>query len=92
MRASLKGSRPMPQRSQAAVAFGRAVRQRREELGWTQEDLKGIHRTQVGAIERAEKEPVIGSVYRFAQALGLRPWELLQRADELEADERPEED
>lgn len=86
----LKGSGPMAQRSQAAVAFGRAVRQRREELGWTQEDLPGIHRSYVGSIERAEKELVIRNVYRFADALGLRPWELLRRADELTDREQPE--
>jgi transcriptional regulator with XRE-family HTH domain len=73
----------MAQRSQAAIAFGRAVRHRREELGWTQEDLPGIHRAQVGSIERAEKEPLIGSVYRFAAALQIAPWELVRRGDEL---------
>jgi transcriptional regulator with XRE-family HTH domain len=74
------------QRSQAHVALGRAMRDFRKSRGVSQEALAAMtemHRTYVGGIERGERNPSLVVLARVALALGVRPWELLRRADEL---------
>jgi transcriptional regulator with XRE-family HTH domain len=69
------------------AAVGRAVRDLRASRGMSQEDLafgSGMHRTYVGSVERGERNPSLISLSRVASALGVRPWELLLRAEELE--------
>jgi transcriptional regulator with XRE-family HTH domain len=49
-----------------------AVRTRRTDLGLSQEELAelaGLHRTYVGAIERAERNITVASLVRLAKAL-----------------------
>ena len=56
------------------VKFGKKVRERRFELGLSQEELgarAGVHRTYVGMIERAEKNITLTNIERIAKALGL---------------------
>lgn len=68
------------------AAIGRAVRDLRASRGMSQEDLafvSGMHRTYVGSVERGERNPSLIALVRVASALGVRPWELLLRADEL---------
>jgi transcriptional regulator with XRE-family HTH domain len=45
-------------------------------------DLCGLHRTYIGSIERGEKTVTIATANKIADALGLRLWQLLRRADE----------
>lgn len=74
----------MEPRSPSHEAFGRAVRQLREHRGLTQERLArecGLDRTYVGGIERGERNPSFTNIVRLAAALGVRPSELLQRAE-----------
>lgn len=54
--------------------FGQKVRERRFELGLSQEELAtraGVHRTYVGMIERAEKNITLTNIEKIAKALGL---------------------
>lgn len=64
-------------------AIGRAIRERRVALGWSQEDLgfeTGLHRTYVGVIERGEKSISVHNLAVVAKSLGLRASELLARS------------
>jgi transcriptional regulator with XRE-family HTH domain len=75
----------MAQRSQASVALGLAVRDVRQRVGLSQEELgrlSGMHRTYVGGIERGERNPSWMNLVRLAQALQVLPSELVTRAEE----------
>jgi transcriptional regulator with XRE-family HTH domain len=57
------------------------VRQLRKSMGYSQEafaDACGLHRTYIGAIERAERNVSIDNIERMAGALGLEGWQLLK--------------
>lgn len=61
-------------RPTARQRFARNLRQRRLELGLSQEMLGyvcGLHRTYIGSVERAERNISIDSMERIAIALGL---------------------
>jgi transcriptional regulator with XRE-family HTH domain len=54
----------------------------RNERGWSQEDLAaeaGLHRTFVGAVERAERNNSLDNIEKLALAIGVEPWSLLKR-------------
>ena len=54
--------------------FGLKVKQRRKELGISQEELAyraGFHRTYIGMIERAERNITLSNLKRLADALGV---------------------
>jgi transcriptional regulator with XRE-family HTH domain len=58
-----------------------AVRRIRTERGWSQEELgarANLHRTYVGAIERAEENLTLRTLDKLATALGVKPFELLR--------------
>lgn len=62
--------------------FGLAVKTRREELEWTQEDLAGkagLHRTYLSDCERGTRNVSLVIVERLAKALGLSLGELFER-------------
>lgn len=75
------------------VAFGRAVRARREQLGMSQEALgfrSGLDRTYVSGIERGVRNPTLATVWRIADALGTGASRLLQITEpDLSAGEGP---
>lgn len=57
------------------------VRRLRTALGFSQEELAGacgLHRTYVGAIERAERNPSLATVEALSKGLGVDPVVLLQ--------------
>ncbi len=59
-------------RSDLRDHFGYAVKRRREERGWTQEELAeraGIHRTYLSDIERGGRNPSLINIGRLAKAL-----------------------
>jgi DNA-binding XRE family transcriptional regulator len=71
---------PRKLKAREAVAFGAAVRERRKAKEWTQERLAekaGIAAIQVGFVERGENVPKLTLILRIAQALGVRPGELI---------------
>ncbi|MDQ2808488.1 MAG: helix-turn-helix domain-containing protein [Chloroflexota bacterium] len=54
------------------ISFGRVIRARRTQLGYTQEtfaDRAGLHRTYVGALERGEQNVSLTNLARIATAL-----------------------
>lgn len=56
------------------IAFGKAVRKRREAMGISQEQLAdraAIHRTYIGDVERGERNVGLLNVHRIAVALGV---------------------
>jgi transcriptional regulator with XRE-family HTH domain len=64
----------------ALVRFGKKVRDRREDLGLSQEELAvkaGVHRTYIGMIERAEKNITLTNIHKIATALSLYPKDLV---------------
>ena len=64
--------------------FGFAVKERREELGLTQEDLAeraGIHRTYLSDVERGSRNLSLVNIERLAAALSLCMSELFQRVE-----------
>ena len=60
--------------------FGDKVRKERLAQGYSQEDLAeraGVHRTYVGMIERGEKNITLLNITKIAEALRIRPRDLL---------------
>lgn len=65
-------------------AYGRAVRERREELDLSQEELSfrsELDRTYISGIERGVRNPTLRTMSRIAAALGA-PLSVLVRAAE----------
>ena len=69
------------------VALGWVIRNRRIEIGLTQEAFAQkakLHRTYVGSVERGVRNIALINLIRISKALELTPQELLQRiANEL---------
>lgn len=60
--------------------FGAAVRKRRLELGWSQEDLaeqSGLHRTYISDVERGARNVSLDNIGRISRSLRMRVSELL---------------
>ncbi|MGH9459787.1 MAG: helix-turn-helix transcriptional regulator [Vicinamibacteria bacterium] len=78
--ASSRDAQPRIDARDLFLSFGQAVRERRNSLGLSQEELAdraGLHRTYVGSIERGERNPSLLNIARIAHALKLRPSELM---------------
>jgi len=76
----------MPDMKGLKVAFGKAVRKRREAVGVSQErlaELAGVHRTYVGDVERGERNIALINMQRIARALGLKLSKLIRDAESL---------
>lgn len=61
--------------------FAANVLRHRKRLGLSQEalgDASGLHRTEVGLLERGQREPRLSTIVRLARALGVAPKELLE--------------
>ena len=57
------------------IKFGQKVREERDRLGLSQEELAsraGVHRTYIGMIERAEKNITLQNIEKIAKALDLK--------------------
>jgi DNA-binding XRE family transcriptional regulator len=73
-------------RSPAHAAFGRAIREFREERGASQEAFAlrcGIDRSHYGGIERGERNPSLSHIFKVADALDVRPSEIHARAEQI---------
>ena len=59
---------------------GGKLRKLREKRGWSQEELgfeSGLHRNYIGGIERGERNVGVVNIDKLANALGVRPRDLL---------------
>ena len=68
-----------------ALAFGGVVKERRLELGISQEELASsahVERSHMGKIERGEHLPNLVLILRLAKALTVKPGTLVDRAAE----------
>lgn len=55
--------------------LGNAIRAKRLEKGWSQEELSfesGLHRTYIGAVERGEKNLTVKKLVQIARSLGVQ--------------------
>ncbi|MHB0867738.1 MAG: helix-turn-helix domain-containing protein [Thermoleophilia bacterium] len=65
-------------------SFGLAIRERRLQMGVSQEafaEIVGIHRTYIGSVERGERNISLDNIVRIAEALGITPSDLLADAE-----------
>lgn len=65
-------------------ALGTALKERRNELGLTQEDVAGVaelDRPFITMIEAAKKQPTVSVLWKLADALQLSPGEFAERVD-----------
>lgn len=72
--------------SPAHQAFGRAIRELREERGSSQEELAhrcGIDRSYMGGVERGERNASLKNILRIAEGLGVSAGELFERFEKL---------
>ena len=73
----------------SSQAFGRAVRDARQKLRISQEELAArcdLHRNAIGLIERGERTPSLDTILAIADGLGISGSRLVSRVErELEA-------
>jgi transcriptional regulator with XRE-family HTH domain len=66
------------------VKFGRAVRSLRTEAGYSQEsfaDAVGVHRTQMGTVERGKGNPTLQTIGKIAKGLRLSMSKLFEAVE-----------
>ena len=73
----------MPRQNRADILkqFGETLRGYRQQAGMSQEKLAetaGLDRTYVGGAERGERNVSLVNIARLANALGIRPSQLLE--------------
>ncbi|WP_112236888.1 helix-turn-helix domain-containing protein [Kribbella monticola] len=74
---SPKGKAPL---SPTTAEFGRRVRERRNELGLSQEalaDACGLHWTFIGQVERGQRNLALHNIVKVAAGLGVDPGRLV---------------
>lgn len=67
------------------VRFGLSVREFRNRVGISQEELADrteIHRTYIGGIERGERNPTLLMIARISKALGISAAQLIKNSEE----------
>lgn len=72
------------QEERAKKIFGQKVRSIREKRGLSQEALAfecGLNRTYIGSVERGERNISLINIYKIAEALGVRPADLLSAVE-----------
>jgi transcriptional regulator with XRE-family HTH domain len=66
--------------SVVATTFGENLRRHRRQADISQEELgfrAGLHRTEIGLLERGERTPRIDTLVKLSSGLGARPDDLL---------------
>jgi len=64
--------------------FGRRLRHLRQARGWSQEEFAwevGLDRTYVSSVENGKRNISLVNICRIAEALGIKPAELLDFAE-----------
>lgn len=62
-------------KSEILIKFGKKVREERDKLGLSQEELAAradVHRTYIGMIERAEKNITLENIQKICKAINLK--------------------
>lgn len=70
-------------RTKIRIEFGREVRKRRYELGFSQEklaELANLHHNYVGSVERGERNIALENIVAIAKALHCFPKDLVTDA------------
>lgn len=70
----------MKKEEEVKSKFGARLRQHRLEAGLSQEklaDMASLHRTYIGGIERGERNVSLLNIVKIANALGVKPTDLL---------------
>lgn len=65
-------------------SFGLVLKELRQASGLSQEELAfkaGLHRTYISQLERGEKSPSLKTLQRLAKALGIKPSDILLKAE-----------
>jgi transcriptional regulator with XRE-family HTH domain len=65
-------------------AFGKVLREIRQEHSLSQEDLgfeSGYHRTYISLLERGRKSPSLNTIFQLSATLGVSPSEILRRTE-----------
>jgi len=73
----------MAGKTDAQVKLGKAIREARKQLGYSQEEFAhecGLHRTYIGVIERGEKNVALNNIVRISEALEMRVTDLFENA------------
>ncbi len=68
------------------VALGKALRQHRLAADLTQEQLgleSGVQRNFISLIETGQNQPTVGTIFRLAAALRIKPSKLVSDAEKL---------
>ena len=68
----------------ALLKFGKRIREERNKLGISQEELAeraGVHRTYIGMLERGEKNITLKNIKKIAKALKIKISNLLSTVD-----------
>ena len=76
-----------------AVAFGKVIRQLRQEIGLTQEQLgfeADLRRTFVSLLELGEQQPSLTTLFKIATPLRVSPSEIIKRVEEHLASSKTE--
>jgi len=76
-----------PERDDAQIALGQAIRQIRVERKLTQEALAlkaGFHETYISFIESGRRNPTWGAIRKISYALDLPLPDLIRKVEELE--------
>lgn len=69
------------------VLFGARLRQLRQQVGISQEELAhraGVDRTYVSSCERGRRNLTLEAIVKFASALGVKPSDLLIGLEQVE--------
>jgi XRE family transcriptional regulator, regulator of sulfur utilization len=77
----------MDPRSPGHTAFGRAIRELREERGIAQEAFAlgcDIDRSHYSGMERGERNPSLSMIFKIAAALDVPASEILARAEAIQ--------
>ena len=67
----------------AKQQLGKAIRKKRQELGYSQEAFAyqcGVHRTYMGAIERGERNISLMNIIKISNAMNMKPSKLFELA------------
>lgn len=70
----------------AAVAFGKVLRQLRVEAGLTQEQLgleADLRRTYVSVLELGQQQPSLTTILKLARALKIQAHELIRQVEKV---------